>query len=57
MEYESNGYFIHDAPWRTDWAAGANERNGSHGCSNTPTSAMSLLYGWARLRDVVVVEA
>lgn len=29
----------------------------SHGCINTPTSAMSLLYRWARLGDVVVVEA
>jgi lipoprotein-anchoring transpeptidase ErfK/SrfK len=57
MEYESGGYFIHDAPWRTDWAAGANERDGSHGCVNTPTLPMSDLYRWARLGDVVVVEA
>jgi len=57
MEYESGGYFIHDAPWRTDWAAGANERDGSHGCVNTPTLPMSVLYRWARLGDVVVVEA
>ena len=57
MEYESSGYFIHDAPWRTDWAAGANERDGSHGCVNTPTLPISVLYRWARLGDVVVVEA
>ena len=57
MEYQSDGYFIHDAPWRSDWAYGANVRGGSHGCVNVPTAEMSTVYHWARTGDLVVVQS
>lgn len=57
MEFESTGFFLHDAPWRTDWGPGANLTSGTHGCVNVPLDAMKKLYEWARVGDVVVVEA
>lgn len=57
MEFESSGYFIHDAPWRTDWGPGANLQAGSHGCVNVPLEAMRALYEWARNGDLVIVRA
>lgn len=56
MEFAGGGYFIHDAPWRTDWAHGADQRDGSHGCVNVQTGPMSTFYAWARLGDLVIVE-
>jgi len=56
MEFADGGYFIHDAPWRTDWGPGADQRDGSHGCVNVQSGPMSTLYAWARLGDLVIVE-
>lgn len=55
MEFESTGFFIHDAPWRTEWGPGANLEAGTHGCVNVPIDAMTTLYRWAQVGDVVVV--
>jgi len=56
MEFESSGYFIHDAPWRSVWGPGANVTAGSHGCVNVPLAPMTRLYSWARVGDAVVIE-
>lgn len=56
MEFESSGFFIHDAPWRSVWGPGANVTAGSHGCVNVPIAPMARLYAWARVGDAVVVE-
>ena len=56
MEFESSGFFIHDAPWRTVWGPGANVKDGSHGCVNVPLAPMETLYRWARVGDLVVVQ-
>ncbi|HET8845195.1 MAG TPA: L,D-transpeptidase [Ktedonobacteraceae bacterium] len=55
MQYHSNGYFIHDAWWRTQFGKGANfphldeggsafSRGGSHGCVNMSTEDSAWLY-------------
>ena len=53
MEF-ANGYFIHDAPWRSVYGKGSNvgtqpgtNYGGTHGCVNVPYSAMRFLYNWA----------
>lgn len=56
MEFIDDGYFIHDAPWRTRWGPGANLEAGSHGCVNVPLGVMTPLYRWTRLGDEVVVQ-
>jgi lipoprotein-anchoring transpeptidase ErfK/SrfK len=57
MEFESSGYFIHDAPWRSRYGPGTNDSNGTHGCVNVPRNAsqMDFLYGWTPLGTTVVV--
>ena len=56
MEFESSGFFLHDAPWRSDWGPGANLVAGTHGCINVPFDAMHALYDWAVVGDLVVVR-
>ena len=55
MEFESSGYFIHDAPWRSKYGPGTNGNNGTHGCVNVPHDAMSTLYGWTDVGTTVVI--
>ncbi|MDP9325331.1 MAG: L,D-transpeptidase [Candidatus Dormibacteraeota bacterium] len=55
MEWESSGYFIHDAPWRSRYGPGTNNDNGTHGCINVPHDPMSVLYSWAEIGTTVVV--
>jgi lipoprotein-anchoring transpeptidase ErfK/SrfK len=58
MEFESSGYFLHDAPWRSRYGPGTNtEANGTHGCVNIPRNAgqMDFLYGWTPVGTTVVV--
>ena len=58
MEFESSGYFIHDAPWRHTWGPGSNnEGTGTHGCVNVPRDKgqMDWLYGWTDIGTTVVV--
>jgi lipoprotein-anchoring transpeptidase ErfK/SrfK len=56
MLFADDGYFLHDAPWRTDFGPGADVRHGSHGCINVPTAAMATLYRWATAGTTVIVE-
>lgn len=54
MQYHSNGYFFHDAWWRTEFGVGTNfphadpgspfATQGSHGCVNMSTSDSAWLY-------------
>ena len=37
-------YGIHDATWRTQFGGTIYARNGSHGCVNTPSEAMEVLF-------------
>jgi lipoprotein-anchoring transpeptidase ErfK/SrfK len=57
MEFESSGFFIHDAPWRSRYGPGTNNDNGTHGCVNVPRNAnqMDFLYGWTPIGTTVVV--
>jgi lipoprotein-anchoring transpeptidase ErfK/SrfK len=56
MLFADDGYFLHDAPWRSVWGPGANLTRGSHGCINVPKAAMATLYGWATDGTTVIVE-
>lgn len=54
LEFRTDGYFIHDAPWRTQFGPGTNlphndpgDPLGSHGCVNLPGAAAQALYQWA----------
>ncbi|HUX87925.1 MAG TPA: L,D-transpeptidase family protein, partial [Chloroflexota bacterium] len=54
--------FIHDAPWRSKFGPGTNGPGvpgqvytGSHGCVESPTSAMAQLYPWTPLGTPVVI--
>ena len=44
--FRSDGYAIHDAPWRAQYGPGT-QLNGSHGCVNVPMPTMTSLYNWA----------
>jgi lipoprotein-anchoring transpeptidase ErfK/SrfK len=57
MEFESSGFFLHDAPWRSRYGPGTNNDNGTHGCVNVPRNAnqMDFLYGWTPVGTTVIV--
>src|SRR5258708_6903973 len=56
LEFESSGYFLHDAPWRYTYGPGTNtEANGTHGCVNVPHDQMSWLYPWTDVGTTVIV--
>jgi hypothetical protein len=44
--FRSDGYAIHDAPWRSSYGPGT-QAAGSHGCVNVPMPTMTQLYKWA----------
>jgi len=52
--FRSDGYAIHDAPWRSVYGPGT-QLNGSHGCINTPFAPMQKLYSWAPVGTAVRV--
>jgi hypothetical protein len=54
MQFRADGYFIHDAPWRSVFGPGSNgagrpgtDYGGTHGCVNAPDSTAQFLYNWA----------
>jgi hypothetical protein len=56
MLFLTGGFYLHDAPWRSDFGPGSNvphtgpggqAETGSHGCVELPTGAGAWLYGWA----------
>ena len=46
---------IHDAAWRGNFGGAIYQTNGSHGCINTPRSAMEQLYDMAEVGTPVVM--
>lgn len=62
--FQVNGYFIHDAPWRSYFGPGSNvvdgtpgsNTTGTHGCVNTPYTAMAWLFNWATMYTPVQVR-
>jgi len=61
MEYESGGYFLHDAYWENQNAFGPGSQyeveadNASHGCIHIPNTVMPWLYSWTPLGTPVIV--
>jgi lipoprotein-anchoring transpeptidase ErfK/SrfK len=53
--FRSDGYAIHDAPWRDRYGPGT-ESAGSHGCVNVPFSNMETLFAWADVGTRVIVH-
>lgn len=52
---QQGGYFLHDAPWRSNFGPGSNSLAGSpggsytgtHGCTNVPYDMMQKIFDWA----------
>lgn len=65
LMFNWNGYFIHDAPWRTIFGPGSNTQpgipgqnlTGTHGCVNVPPSFAAWLFAWAPVGTVVQVAS
>ena len=66
MQYHSNGYFFHDAWWRTAFGPGSNYPHqdpdgdpfagqGSHGCVNMSTSDSAWMYNFVSVYTRVVI--
>jgi len=55
MLFRVGGYYIHDAPWRTQFGPGSNtvagtpgtNTTGTHGCVNVPGTVSQELFQWA----------
>jgi hypothetical protein len=65
LYFHDDGYYLHDAPWRTVFGPGSNATTGipgqnltgTHGCVNVPLAAMAQLYRWATPGTVVQINA
>jgi lipoprotein-anchoring transpeptidase ErfK/SrfK len=65
LYFHDNGYYIHDAPWRSVFGPGSNagtgtpgrDYTGTHGCVNVPEGVMAQLYNWATPGTVVQITA
>jgi hypothetical protein len=64
MLYNADGgYFLHDAPWRSNYGPGSNSVagqpggnfTGTHGCTNVPFTTMAELYKWADIGTLVQI--
>ncbi len=66
MQYHSDGYFIHDSWWRSDYGPGTNyphtdssgdvySSQGSHGCVNLSKDDANWLYGFVEVYTRVVI--
>lgn len=58
MEFDSGGYFIHDAPWEPSslyGPGGENSSGASHGCVHIPTPTMQWLYQWTPMNTPVII--
>ena len=65
MLFRSGGFFIHDAPWRSDFGPGTNlphiapggqSETGSHGCIEVPVAAGYWLYAWTAMGTTVIIR-
>jgi len=63
--FDNRGYYVHDAPWRSNFGPGSNTQlgtpgqnyTGTHGCVNVPEDMQRQLYDWATIGTVVQVVA
>jgi hypothetical protein len=62
MPFRSDGYFLHDAPWRSAFGPGTDgagqpgtNYGGTHGCVNIPPAPAEFLFGWADIGTPVQV--
>jgi hypothetical protein len=66
MQYHSNGYFFHDAWWRSEFGPGTNfphqdpdgdpfAGQGSHGCVNMSTDDAGWLYSFVSLYTQIII--
>jgi len=63
MLFKEGGYFIHDAPWRSNFGPGSNASagkpgsnfTGTHGCVNVPPDVAQRLFSWAQDGTLVQV--
>lgn len=66
IQYHSNGYFLHDAWWRTEFGPTTNfphqdpdgdqyANGGSHGCVNMSTSDAAWTYGFVSLFTHIII--
>lgn len=66
MQYHSNGYFFHDAWWRTEFGKGTNfphqdpngdpfANQGSHGCVNMSTNDAAWLYDFVSVFTHIII--
>ncbi|MDO4556016.1 MAG: L,D-transpeptidase family protein [Lachnospiraceae bacterium] len=53
--YEYRGIGIHDASWRSSYGGSIYRGNGSHGCVNTPYSAVQYIYENVEVGTPVIV--
>ena len=51
----NKGEGLHDASWRGTFGGQIYKKNGSHGCVNTPTAAMAIIFEQLNKGDTVVV--
>lgn len=64
LEFDEDGYYIHDAAWRNNFGPGSNSQRGTpggdftgtHGCVNVPVAAEAKLYAWAPVGTTVIVQ-
>lgn len=60
----AGGYFLHDAPWRSNFGPGSNSvagtpggsYTGTHGCTNVPYDVMATLFDWADVGMVIDIR-
>lgn len=63
IAYEINGFFLHDAWWRSEFGPDTNLphwdpaafNGGSHGCVNLPENNMAYLYNWTPIGTPIVI--
>jgi len=61
MLFRDGGYFLHDAPWRSNFGPGSNAQlgtpggsyTGTHGCVNIPIGPMTFLWNWTPIGTTV----
>lgn len=55
LGFTSNGQGLHDSTWRSAYGGTIYKGNGSHGCVNTPLSAMGKIYAKSYMGMPVIV--
>ena len=62
LQFRADGYFIHDAGWRSVFGPGTNlphrdpgDPLGSHGCVNVPTTVERTLFRWAGVGTTIEI--